>query len=275
MNRQIRVGTAWLLALGLVAPGSAGCYTRLTTPKEAINYLDPKGRVIGSDRATAILAPDYNLAVQQLGIELTEYRMQPGTRVSVEVYGYAINTSVNIRPDGMIDLPLIGDVQARGRTVSELKQEIAARYGEYFVNPPQVIVNTVTSEQDSTVRGGDVTVLNPTGGQGVVNLTGDEKLSEVLARINALHPKSEWNEIAVIREGRKEKQRYIVICDIERLVRYGDLDQDLAMRNGDIVFVPFEKNTLLEEIYASLGLLAQTFSDQQSIIDYIERLEAF
>lgn len=272
-HSSLAVLTSSVLAVLLLG----GCYSSLTTPKEAINYNDPDGNPIPTpdDTAMVVLAPEYNQAVQELGIAINEYRMQPGTRITVEVWGHSINASVNIRPDGKIDLPLIGDIAAEGRTISELKQVISERYREFYVQAPQIIVNTDAGTQGDNVRGGEVSVHSPTGSAGVVNLTGDEKLSQVLASIRGLNADSEWNEIAVIREGRNEEKPYIVVCDMEKLLRYGDLKQDLLMRNGDIVFVPHEKNTLLEEILATIGVLARHLSDQESVIDYIERLEAY
>ena len=43
---------------------------------------------------------------------------------------------------------------------------------------------------------------------------------------------------------------------VHSLETEGDLDQDILLRSGDVVFVPYEKNTLLEEIWATtLGRL--------------------
>lgn len=263
----------WVLAC--VSLASIGCYTRLTTPKESFPYTDPNGQLIPSSVATAILAPAYNHVLMQKGVTSFEYLLQPGTRVSVEVYGQGIAKTVNIRPDGKLDLPLIGDVVAAGRTISQLKEEVSTRYAEFFLAAPQILLNTETTDLADNVLGGDVSVINPTGRQGVVNLTGDERLSQVLASIGALHPKSEWNEIAVVREGRQTKERYLIVCDVERLVRYGDLDQDILMRNGDLVFVPFEKNTLLEEFFATFGVLSNLAEDLDTITRYVERLEGY
>ena len=47
------------------------------------------------------------------------------------------------------------------------------------------------------------------------------------------------------------------------------------MRNGDIVFVPHEQNTLLEEIFDTFSILAGHLRHHETIIDYIERLEAY
>ena len=272
MRRVAALAGAFLL----ISFCTAGCYTRLTTPKEAINYLDPDGVPLGP---FAIKAPEYNTIlrqqVQATGPAQSAYRFQPGTRVVIEVWGHAISTTVNIRPDGFIDLPLIGDVQAEGRTIAALKDEVSARYAEFFVEQPQVIVNTDVTENQETVRAGEVSVINPTGNSGVVNLTGDEYLSQVLANISALSATSEWNEIAIIRRGRVSDERYVIVCDMEMLFRNGDFDQDVKMRNGDIVFVPREKNTILQEIWASMGMLAQFSQNADLTTLYIERIEGY
>ncbi|MGE3164349.1 MAG: polysaccharide biosynthesis/export family protein [Planctomycetota bacterium] len=264
-----------LVAAGLLGLSPCGCYTRVTNPKESFPYTDPNGQLIPSKSATAIWAPAYNRVLMEKGVTSFEYLLQPGTRVSVEVFGQGISKTVNIRPDGKLDLPLIGDVVAAGRSISQLKDEVSTRYAEFFLTAPQVILNTETTDLGDSVQGGDVSVINPTGQQGVVNLTGDEHLSQILAAIGALHPKSEWNEIAVIREGRQTKERYLILCDVERLVRYGDLEQDILMRNGDVVFVPFEKNTLLEEFFATFKVLGNLAQDLDSITRYIERIEGY
>ena len=47
---------------------------------------------------------------------------------------------VNVRPDGKISLPLIGDVQAAGITVTQLNVEITEKLKKYYKEPPQVSV---------------------------------------------------------------------------------------------------------------------------------------
>lgn len=273
-RRQLRLLAA--LTAGVTLLTLFGCYTRLTTPKETVQYVEPDGQLkTDNTKATAILAPAYNRVLEEKGITSFEYVLQVGTRVNVEVYNQGISQAVNIRPDGKIDLPLIGDVVAADRTIEQLKEEISLRYAEFFVAAPQVILNTDTTELGDTVQGGDVSIINPTGSQGVVNLTGDERLSQVLAASAALHPKSEWNQVAVIREGRRVKERYLIICDVEKLVRYGDLAQDIYMRSGDVIFVPYEQNTLLEEFFAVFGVLGSLTGNFERITDYIEQVEGY
>jgi len=265
------------LTLGMVlAP--LGCWTRLTTPKESFLYQ------IGG-AAPVILAPEYQKQLEKIEAKLgpIEYRMVVGTRITVEVYNHEIREVVNIRPDGMVDLPLIGDVKAEGKTIPEFKKEIAELYRPFFQQPPQVILNT---DRDSdlggpSVRAGDISVINPLGNgsvigrNGVVNITGDERLSQILADTDALHTRAEWRQIAVIRQRRDHKESVIILCDMERLIKFGDLTQDIRMRNGDIVFIPIERNTLIQEIWMTFSLVASLTGDANSITDFVERIERY
>ena len=118
-------------------------------------------------------------------------------------------------------------------------------------------------------------MLNPTGRQGVITLTGDDRLSRVLARSEALRDKSEWQQIAVIRQGKRTGERFVIVCDVRRLVFYGDGEQDILMRNGDVVFVPYEVDTWLEEFVETFSVAGAVFNDFQSISDYISTVEGY
>ncbi|MFQ5654042.1 MAG: polysaccharide biosynthesis/export family protein [Planctomycetota bacterium] len=276
MNSHPPFQRSGLMLLLLLLVASTGCYTRITTPRSTFEYRDASGNVTRSKHAKMVLAPDYNAVIRmRQADEQAEYRMQPGTRISVDVYAHDITKTVNIRPDGVVDLPLIGDVRAAGRTIPEFKGEISERYREFFVDPPQVIVNTEVTELGNLVQAGEVSIINPTGHQGVVTLTGDEMLSQVLAETATLHNKSQWTQIAVIRKARASQERFVIVSDVEQMLFAGDLDQDLRMRNGDIVFVPFARNTLIEEIVQTFGVLGNLFRDFQAVTDYIETVEGF
>jgi polysaccharide export outer membrane protein len=66
-----------------------------------------------------------------------------GSEDTVEVLVWKnadLSRVVNVRPDGKISLPLIGDVQAAGMTVMQLNAEITEKLKKYYKEPPQVSV---------------------------------------------------------------------------------------------------------------------------------------
>src|SRR6516162_7853223 len=57
---------------------------------------------------------------------MEEYRLGPGDKLRIEVYKDAqLSQSVQVRPDGKITMPLIGDLEANERTPLELRDTIA------------------------------------------------------------------------------------------------------------------------------------------------------
>ena len=70
-----------------------------------------------------------------------DYRIVPGDKLRVEVYkDTQLSQALQVRPDGKITLPLIGDVVAEGRTATELRDTLAASLKEYNNSPVTVIV---------------------------------------------------------------------------------------------------------------------------------------
>jgi polysaccharide biosynthesis/export protein len=75
-----------------------------------------------------------------------DYRLVPGDKLRIEVYRDAqLSQSLQIRPDGKITLPLVGDVPAEGRTATELRDALVTSLKEYNTNPvvTVIVVETV------------------------------------------------------------------------------------------------------------------------------------
>jgi polysaccharide export outer membrane protein len=75
-----------------------------------------------------------------------DYQMVPGDKLRVEVYkDPQLSQSLQIRPDGKITLPLVGDLAAAGRTPTELRDAVAASLKEYIKDPvvTVIVVETV------------------------------------------------------------------------------------------------------------------------------------
>src|SRR5687767_8688879 len=75
------------------------------------------------------------------------YRIGPEDVLHVSVWSNeAMSRTVPVRPDGMISLPLVNDVQAAGLTPMELRQQLMKRLAEYMPHPEvSVIVTEVRS----------------------------------------------------------------------------------------------------------------------------------
>src|SRR5437763_10351052 len=83
-----------------------------------------------------------------------EYRLGPGDKLRIEVYkDQQLSQSVQIRPDGKITLPLVGDLDSNGRTPIELRDVIAGKLEEYITNPVVTVIVVEPSAATAFVVG--------------------------------------------------------------------------------------------------------------------------
>ena len=156
-----------------------------------------------------------------------EYRLDAEDVVEVSVYGAeALSRTIPVRPDGRISLPLLGDVEARGRTAPELSVELAERLGPFVKDPRvAVIVREVNAPR--------VYVIGEVEHPGAYPLRGRLDVIQALALAGGLGDFANRRGIVVIRGGEGgERQR----------VDYDDLVDARAtiplLRPGDTVYVP-------------------------------------
>src|SRR5882672_3766005 len=83
-----------------------------------------------------------------------EYRMSPGDKLRIVVYkDQQLSQSVQVRPDGKVTLPLIGDIEANGRTPIELRDAIGASLKEYITNPTVAVIVVEATTATAYVMG--------------------------------------------------------------------------------------------------------------------------
>lgn len=85
--------------------------------------------------------PEAQPAEQRQNAPVEDYQIGPEDVVEVMVWkNEDLSRVVNVRPDGKISLPLIGDLKAAGQTAEQLKVSIAEALKQYYKEPPQVSV---------------------------------------------------------------------------------------------------------------------------------------
>jgi polysaccharide biosynthesis/export protein len=123
-----------------------------------------------------------------------EYRLGPGDKLRVEVYREAqLSQSLQVRPDGKITLPLVGDFAAAGKTPIELRDALSAALKEYVTNPVvTVIVVEATAAQVFLI--GEVT--NP----GTLVMQGPMTVLQALAQVGGLREFADRDDIRILRK---------------------------------------------------------------------------
>src|SRR5882762_8808571 len=123
-----------------------------------------------------------------------EYRLGAGDKLRIEVYKDAqLSQSVQIRPDGKITLPLVGDVEATNRTPIELRDAIATSLKEYMTNPVVTVIVVEATAATAYVMG---EVYHP----GSVNLQAPLTVLQALALAGGLKDFADAKNIKILRK---------------------------------------------------------------------------
>jgi polysaccharide export outer membrane protein len=156
-----------------------------------------------------------------------EYRLGAEDVVEVSVYGAeALSRTLPVRPDGRISLPLLGDVEARGRTAAQLAQELAGRLAPFVQDPRvSVIVREVNSPR--------VYVIGEVEHPGAYPLRGRLDVIQALALAGGFGDFASRGSIVLIRGGEQGERTRV---DYDALV---DAKASIPLlRAGDTLYVP-------------------------------------
>lgn len=158
-----------------------------------------------------------------------EYRIGPEDVLDISVWNNeAMSRVVPVRPDGMISLPLINDVEAAGLTPMQLRKLLARKLGDYVPSPSvSVIVNDVRSFK--------VSVLGEVVRQARYELKSPTTILDVIAMAGGFNQFAAPAQIVILR--RDVDTRVRVRFNYNKVVEGGD-EEILYLQPGDIILVP-------------------------------------
>lgn len=167
-----------------------------------------------------------------------QYRVQPQDILTVVIWNHpeltipagqfrsAAEAGHKVAHDGTIFYPYVGVVNVAGRTTAEIR-EILTRGLTRYIQNPQVDVRIAGFESQRVHLVGEVRQprFAPISD---VPLT----LVRAIAIAEGPTPEADLSRVAVLRDGERIER------DIQALMDFGDLSQDMLLRDGDVVHVP-------------------------------------
>jgi polysaccharide export outer membrane protein len=158
------------------------------------------------------------------------YQIQPGDVLEVSVWKEeSMLRQVLVRPDGGLSYPLVGEVQAAGKSVGELQELITERLTRYIPDP----VVTVSIQQ---LSGNKVFVVGRVQrpGEFVANRYMD--VVQALSVAGGMTPYAASNKIKVLR--REDGKLTAIPFKYGEIEKGVNLEQNIILQSGDVVLVP-------------------------------------
>jgi polysaccharide export outer membrane protein len=136
-----------------------------------------------------------------------------------------LSSAVQVRPDGKITLPLVGDIRAAGETPESLKAKIVEALTEY-INKPEVMVTVLSVQSRRYYISGEVT--RP----GTFPLVVPVTILEALTNAGGFREFANTKKIRILRQGK------VIYFNYNDVSKGKNLSQNIPVENGDHIFVP-------------------------------------
>lgn len=159
------------------------------------------------------------------------YAVDYGDSISIQIkdapqYSYA----GGIRPDGVITIPFIGDLEVRGLTTTQVRERVREAVSRVLRNP-EITVNVVS------YRPRVVTVVGEVARPGNVDITrADQSVLDTIAAAGGFTDHALPAEVVVLRGNGAATRRIPV--DVKHMLATGDLTGNVKLEPGDRVQVP-------------------------------------
>jgi polysaccharide biosynthesis/export protein len=161
------------------------------------------------------------------------YLIGAGDNVNINVWrNPEVSVSVPVRPDGKITTPLVEDLQAAGKTSTELARDIEKALEKYIQQPMvTVIVTSFVGPYSQQIR-----VIGQAARPQALAYRQGMSLMDVLIAVGGITDFAAGNKANIIRT--VDGTRRAVPVRLHDLLRKGDISANVAVLPGDVLVIP-------------------------------------
>ena len=180
----------------------------------------------------ATVAPDAKPVADMAAaqpVAQTDYLIGPGDSLNIVVWrNPEVSGGATVRPDGKVTTPLVEDLQASGKTATELARDIEKALSRYLQQPVvTVVVTGFVGNYNEQVR-----VIGQAAKPQALPYRKDMSLLDVLIAVGGTTEFAAGNRAVLVRRGQKIPVR------LDDLVKRGDISANAPVLPGDVLVIP-------------------------------------
>ena len=142
-----------------------------------------------------------------------------------------LSTTVPVRPDGKVTVPLVEDLPALGKNASQLARDIEKAMGRFIRDP----VVTVLVTQFNGPYSEQIRVVGEAARPQALPYRHKMTLLDVMIAVGGLTDFADGNNASVLRTADGGRQYGVRLKD---LLRRGDVSANIEMKPGDVLIIP-------------------------------------
>lgn len=142
-----------------------------------------------------------------------------------------LSTSVPVRPDGYLSMPLVEDIRAIGRSPADLARELEKALSKQLRDP--VVTVVVTGFQGAASE--QIRIIGEATRPQAIPYRRDMTLLDVMIQVGGLTDFADGNSAVLVRGKEGGKQYSVRLKD---LIKRGDISANVEVRPGDVLIVP-------------------------------------
>jgi len=167
------------------------------------------------------------------------YRLQPGDVLEIQYrYSPEFNQTVTVQPDGYITLEVGGDLKVAGMTVDQTRQAILKKASTRLQDPIATVILKEFQKPYFVVAG---EVAQP----GKIEMRERVTAIQAIMLAGGMKESAKSSQVVVFRKINSDIAE-VKLLNLKTIRRTSDLENDLTLQPGDMVFVPRDKISKIE-----------------------------
>jgi polysaccharide export outer membrane protein len=152
--------------------------------------------------------------------------------IKITVYDHPeLTTTERVSGEGIITLPLIGEIKVAGLTTDQTAKKIASRLSEGFIVDPNVSVFVVEFRSKKTI------IIGYVNRPGMYMLSGNTTLLELISLAGGLSKDAGGRATIKRKNLVNNGGEGTINIDLQKLIEQGDTSLNILLMDGDSVFI--------------------------------------